>query len=483
MGRGSLLHALFFDYFVQAEDRDPDGISIAPDALTLNGGSIRSLAGEDADLDLSVRALGDQENHKVDGSQAVTPEVDSVVISSRPQNGDTYGVWEKITIWVGFTTPIEVTGSPQLALTVGSDTRSVALTTLGGRGSLLHALFFDYFVQAEDRDPDGISIAPDALTLNGGSIRSLAGEDADLDLSVRALGDQENHKVDGSQATAPEIDWVWISSRPQNGDTYGVWEKIKIRVRFTTPIEVTGSPQLAVTVGSDTRPVALQGWSGSTLFFDYFVQAEDRDPDGISIAPDALTLNGGSIRSLAGEDADLDLGGHAMGDQANHKLDGSFEAPAKPIPFTLEDPEDSKLPGHLDLLSVTVSAVGQEALKFTFETRGAIPNEGDPAVNSLSYRVFIDLDRPFMQGVDFDDPEFSWDIGGSPQLTYFTSGPGISPRIEREGNTIALTASMQALEGKNRFAFFVDLIDWSTSPLKFDQSKAIVVSLDAISSP
>ena len=53
------------------------------------------------------------------------------------------------------------------------------------------------------------------------------------------------------------------------------------------------------------------------------MQAADRDADGISIAADALSLNGGSIRSAAGADAELDLGGHALVNAAEHKVDGS----------------------------------------------------------------------------------------------------------------------------------------------------------------
>ena len=42
--------------------------------------------------------------------------------------------------------------------------------------------------------------------------------------------------------------------------------------------------------------------------FYYTVQADDLAADGLGIAADVLTLNGGSIRNLAGIDADLDLG-------------------------------------------------------------------------------------------------------------------------------------------------------------------------------
>ena len=53
------------------------------------------------------------------------------------------------------------------------------------------------------------------------------------------------------------------------------------------------------------------------------MQAEGpRTRDGISIAADALALNGGSISSAAGADAVLDLGGHAVVNAADHKVDG-----------------------------------------------------------------------------------------------------------------------------------------------------------------
>ena len=46
------------------------------------------------------------------------------------------------------------------------------------------------------------------------------------------------------------------------------------------------------------------------------------DADGIAIATDALTLNGGSIRSEDGADAVLDLGAHAITNAAGHRVDG-----------------------------------------------------------------------------------------------------------------------------------------------------------------
>ena len=85
----------------------------ADDALTLNAGTIRSLAGVDANLDLAQHTITAARGHNVDGSLVVAPRVTRTGISSRPQNGTAYGAGEWIRIWVGFDRQIEVSGTPQ----------------------------------------------------------------------------------------------------------------------------------------------------------------------------------------------------------------------------------------------------------------------------------------------------------------------------------------------------------------------------------
>ena len=57
--------------------------------------------------------------------------------------------------------------------------------------------------------------------------------------------------------------------------------------------------------------------------FSYVVQEGDRDVDGISVGPNALTLNGDTVRDADGWSVDLDLGEHAITDDVRHKVDGS----------------------------------------------------------------------------------------------------------------------------------------------------------------
>ena len=315
--------SLQFSYLVQAEDRDADGISIAADALTVDGGRIETAGTVGSTLALAGLVTASVPDQKIDGSRATVPRVRRVGISSSPSNGTAYGAGEPIVAWVQFTTRVEAAGSPRLALTVGSQRRQASLSGLSRDGT---AVFFRYRVQTQDLDSDGIGIAANALTLNGGSIRSPVRADADLGLAAHAIVHSEDHKVDGSLARAPVVSGVAVYSSPSNGTAYRAEEFITVRVQFTSRIEVTGKPRLALTVGSQTRHASywVPNRDGTSLFFRYQVQPEDSDTHGIGVAATALTLNGGRIRSEGGTDADLGLRSHATLNFAGHRVDGSI---------------------------------------------------------------------------------------------------------------------------------------------------------------
>ena len=142
-----------------------------------------------------------------------------------------------------------------------------------------------------------------------------------------------------AQSGAPAVTGVSITSRPSlrssNPDVYWPYQRddhIDVTVTFSRAVTVTGSPRLALTVGTRTRQAAFRSASGSTVSFRYTTIGGDRDTDGIAIAADALTLNGGSIEagSVA---AALDLGSHALGNQSNHRVAGegpTFDGVAAP---------------------------------------------------------------------------------------------------------------------------------------------------------
>ena len=92
--------SLYFDYTVQEQDRDQDGISIAANALLLDGGTIRAADGA-TDADLTHGAVAASSGNKVNGSLASPPVVKTSLGFFSPARGDTYQQGETIELLVG----------------------------------------------------------------------------------------------------------------------------------------------------------------------------------------------------------------------------------------------------------------------------------------------------------------------------------------------------------------------------------------------
>ena len=260
------------------------------------------------------------------GQISTFPAASAVEITTEPRAGQTYGAGEKIEVEIQLTRPVEVTGAPQLTLAIGNRTRQAnwnAARSVISCGESYTSLVFTYPITASDSDLNGISVPTDALTLGDATIRGLAGTDMHLALGRLAISDAGAHRVNGSQVVRPQVDGLWISSSPQDGDTYGAGELIEVGLSLDVEVVVTGRPQLALLVGNRRVQAALSNSHGNSVWFRYVVQAGDRDLDGISVPADGLSLNGGAIRSLVGTAARLSLGGHEIVDRPGQKADGS----------------------------------------------------------------------------------------------------------------------------------------------------------------
>ena len=313
--------SLYFAYTVQEEDRDEDGISIAPNSLLLNGGTIRATVGT-TDVDLSHGAVAAARGNKVNGSDRKAPKVRDISFRSAPARGGTYEFGEIIEVRFEFDKAVTATGKPQVALTIGTQTRHATFFAWGRQ-----VLYFTYAVQEDDRDEDGISIAANALALNGGTIKSADGT-IDADLTHRAVAAERRRKVNGSDSSPPGVRDIAFNSSPARGNTFGLGETVEVRVEFDRAVKATGSPQVAMTIGKQMRHATLSAWSPQSMHFEYTVQGPDRDEDGISIPANALLLNGGTIKSADGTtDADLTHGPVAAG--RGSKVNGGDSTPPK----------------------------------------------------------------------------------------------------------------------------------------------------------
>ena len=294
----------------------------------------------DANLSLGTHAFANSARHKVDGSQ-VSIIMRGVGVSSLscPETGDTCELGDRILVFGLWTDSnrrrivgIDVTGTPQIAIAVGTQTRyadydAAKTVELGASGP--GVVYFSYFVQSADRDADGIHIPPNGLRLNGGTIK-VAGSQRDAPLKHAGSPVATDTKVNGGRSTAPSARNVRIVSSPASGDTYGFLENIRVRVEFSRAVVVTGTPRLALTIGSQTRQASYASGTGTEfLEFGYQVQVSDADADGIGIGANALTLNGGTIalQGDAATDASLALGRHAIVNAAAHKVDASQGTP------------------------------------------------------------------------------------------------------------------------------------------------------------
>ncbi|SNY49496.1 autotransporter-associated beta strand repeat-containing protein [Arsukibacterium tuosuense] len=291
---GSGSSTLTFNYTVQAGDSTADLDYISSSALTLNGGTIKDTATNNATLTLAspgaANSLGANKAIVVDG---VAPTVSSVSV---PANA-TYISGQNLDFTANFNDNVTVNtggGTPQLSITIGATTRQATYQSGSGTGALL----FRYTIQAGESDSNGIAVG--VLSANGGTLRDAASNDANLTLN--SVGATTSVLVD---ATAPAVMSVTV---PANA-TYTAGQNLDFTINFGENVTVNtggGTPQLSITVGATTRQASYQSGSGTgALLFRYSVQAGESDSDGIAVG--ALSANGGTLRDSVSNDANLTL--------------------------------------------------------------------------------------------------------------------------------------------------------------------------------
>ena len=342
-----------FTYTVAENDEDTDGVSIGANKLTLNGGTIRGDADQDADL--SHDALSAQKKHKVDG---IRPSFKTILFSaSNTYNSNGYyEEGEEVFIKVQFSEDsIYVSGTPQLTIGVGVKERKATFerTSFGD--------LFVYTVQEGDLDLDGPSFSANSVNMNGGYIRDGAGNDIKLNHDGASAG--LDSKVD---AVAPTVSAVAITSDPGADDTYATGDMVEVSVTFSEEVWVpdtsrsdlsgTRHPELDLRIGSDTRS-AKSGLQelGRVVKFTYTIQPGDTDTDGVSINANALRLNGGIIFDAAGNNPisatihnipdipiDAVVPHDAVADDSSHMVAGSSSSLTLRGPTTTDYKENSK---------------------------------------------------------------------------------------------------------------------------------------------
>lgn len=227
--------------------------------------------------------------------------VSSVALSSATGiQASTLNAGDVLTATVTMNRSTVVTGTPRLALSVGAATVYAQYAATSADGL---SLTFTYTVQGGDSDSNGIGIAANSLQANGATLRDLFGNSAVLEHA--ALADNGSYRVDTS---GPAVVSVAVSAGTNMlNSTLNGGDVVSVVVTMNDACVVSGQPQLALTIGGTTRQATYASGSGSTtLTFNYTVSANDPDDaNGISIAANSLSLNGGSLTDAAGNNAVL----------------------------------------------------------------------------------------------------------------------------------------------------------------------------------
>ena len=285
--------ALVFAYPVADSDLDTDGVSIEANRLSLNGGTIKDGSNNNAVLDHD--GLAADSGHKVDGV--------------RPRLAATGGAVVDGT---------RLTLTYDEALDGGSRPVSGDFTVSGG---------------SQSRTVTGVRVSGSTveLTLNAGAEHLETGILVSYTPGMNPIRDVPGNEVeavsrepvrnDTPDTTSPEVSSVAISSNPGSDQTYAAGDEIEVMVTFSETVEVEGTPQLRLRVGTRTRTADyLRGTDTAALVFGYEVVEGDEDSDGVSIEASGIALNRGAIKDEAENSAELAHG--AVAPQAGHTVDG-----------------------------------------------------------------------------------------------------------------------------------------------------------------
>ena len=337
---GSGTKTLGFAYTVGEPDHSTQGVAVVRDTLELNGGAIRS-TGTQKDVHLGHAWLSHDSDHQVDWRQSVPgiPRVTRVMISSDPGNDDTYAHGETVQVTVTYDQAVAVTGTPRLKIKLAPAYGEQWAHYASGSGTT--TLTFAYTVVEPDRSTRGVAVLGNTLELNGGAIRSVATPQQNAHRWYAGLGHDADHLVDWqrSEAGAPWVVGVAITSDPGDNDIYTHGETIRVKATFSEAVNVDtagGTPRLKIRMAphlrwQDTddaeRWASYAGGSGTAeLTFEYPVAAVNRSTYGVAVLGNTLELNGGTIRSMDTTPVNAHLRYEGLRHDPDHQVDGTSPA-------------------------------------------------------------------------------------------------------------------------------------------------------------
>jgi hypothetical protein len=157
---------------------------------------------------------------------------------------------------------------------------------------------------------------------------------------------------------------------------------------------------------------------------------------------------------------------------------------------TISGAEKTNVPAHLNIKSITLSAVDNLFFKVTIETRGPVLPESDPAIAGISYRIC--LDRVKSESGCTQNGGTVWTIqggagrgrGGSSAPRYTAFGPGLLPGVKISGDTISMQGTLPVGYADGVTALLSATVQTSgAQPVVVDSIAQQPVKLSGLASP
>ncbi|MBT4792310.1 MAG: hypothetical protein HON90_12130, partial [Halobacteriovoraceae bacterium] len=263
-------NTLRFEYQVKVGDRSARGIQLLG-KLELGKVEIRDYSGNqfvNNHPDIFTREVRiDRVSTRVFQVQYPAPKV--------------YHLGEILRFTVNFNKNVSVIGKPYLKLEIGNNTRIVKL-----KKHNKNKLIFDYKVQSNEQDLDGIIVYPQVYTDDGVSI-----------YDKFKIGAKLNFESRFKTGILINSGRVFITNlKPSFKKTFKEGDRLNVVVQFNENIHVAGDPQIQFEINQRNKFLKLKEKKKNKLIFEYIIEKEDHSK-GVKIFSPIIT----SERSIKGD--------------------------------------------------------------------------------------------------------------------------------------------------------------------------------------
>ena len=96
-----------------------------------------------------------------------------------------------------------------------------------------------------------------------------------------------------------------VFRQPDADGVYNVGQFVRVAFTFSMPVIVSGAPYVMLEATNIGKTPFLDGNGTTSLMFSYTVATGDVENSGVGLSANSIVLNGGTIKSLSGVNADL----------------------------------------------------------------------------------------------------------------------------------------------------------------------------------